>query len=137
MERIPYGIYSKELREEAVKLITEDGLNIAEVRDGQGLSGNPQRVLSGLAAPRFIPPLSPSAAWSGKHHPGSCRQDPHGATMGCVKVSGFSHFSVKDKRARKGRNPQTGETMVLAVRKVLLFRLTNVLKDQINGREKY
>jgi len=31
VERIPYGIYSKELREEAVKLVTEDGLSITEV----------------------------------------------------------------------------------------------------------
>ena len=42
MERIPYGIYSKELREEAVKLVTEDGLSMAEV--GRRLDIPPQTV---------------------------------------------------------------------------------------------
>jgi len=42
VERIPYGIYSKELREEAVKLVTEDGLNMAEV--GRRLDIPPQTV---------------------------------------------------------------------------------------------
>jgi len=42
VERIPYGIYSKELREEAVKLVTEDGLSMAEV--GRRLDIPPQTV---------------------------------------------------------------------------------------------
>ncbi len=48
MERIPYGIYSKELREEAVKLITEDGLSIAEV--GRRLQIPPQTVSNWVKA---------------------------------------------------------------------------------------
>lgn len=46
MERIPYGIYSKELREEAVKLVTEDGLSITEV--GRRLE-IPQQTVSNWA----------------------------------------------------------------------------------------
>jgi len=50
-----------------------------------------------------------------------------------VKISGLGNFVVKDKRARKGRNPQTGEEIQIAPRKVLNFRLSQVLKDEING----
>ena len=50
-----------------------------------------------------------------------------------MKLSGFGNFIVKEKRARRGRNPQTGEEVEIAARKVLLFRLSNVLKDEING----
>jgi transposase len=42
MERIPKGIYTKELREEAVKLVTEGGLKIPEV--GRRLSDSPLNV---------------------------------------------------------------------------------------------
>ena len=49
-----------------------------------------------------------------------------------VKISVFGNFSVKEKRARRGRNPQTGEEMEIVERKVLLFRLSQVLKDKIN-----
>jgi len=48
VERIPYGIYSKELREKAVKLITEDGLSIAEV--GRRLQIPPQTVSNWVKA---------------------------------------------------------------------------------------
>jgi integration host factor subunit alpha len=49
-----------------------------------------------------------------------------------VKISGFGKFIVKQKYARRGRNPQTGEKMEIKGRKVLLFRLSGVLKDKIN-----
>jgi integration host factor subunit alpha len=49
-----------------------------------------------------------------------------------VKISGLGNFLVKDKKARKGRNPQTGEEIEIAPRKVLSFRLSQVLKDEIN-----
>ncbi|MCX5815207.1 MAG: integration host factor subunit alpha [Proteobacteria bacterium] len=49
-----------------------------------------------------------------------------------VKISGFGKFVVKQKKARRGRNPQTGDEIVVAGRKVLLFRLSGVLKDKIN-----
>lgn len=48
MERIPYGIYSKELREEAVKLVTEGGLSIAEV--GRRLEIPPQTIRNWVKA---------------------------------------------------------------------------------------
>jgi len=50
-----------------------------------------------------------------------------------VKISGLGNFVVKDKRARKGRNPQTGEEIQIAPRRVLNFRLSQVLKDEINS----
>ncbi len=49
-----------------------------------------------------------------------------------VKISGLGKFTVKKKHARRGRNPQTGEKLELAARKVLVFRLSSVLKDVIN-----
>jgi integration host factor subunit alpha len=50
-----------------------------------------------------------------------------------VKISGLGNFVVKEKKARKGRNPQTGEEIQIASRRVLSFRLSQVLKDEING----
>ncbi len=49
-----------------------------------------------------------------------------------VKISGFGKFIVKQKGAREGRNPQTGEHIELVARKVLLFRLSHVLRDKMN-----
>lgn len=51
-----------------------------------------------------------------------------------VKVSGFGNFIVKTKRARRGRNPQTGSEIQIAQRKVLNFRLSQVFKDEINSK---
>jgi len=50
-----------------------------------------------------------------------------------VKISGLGNFVVKEKRARKGRNPQTGEEIQITPRRVLNFRLSQVLKDEINS----
>ena len=50
-----------------------------------------------------------------------------------VKISGLGNFVVRDKKARKGRNPQTGEEIEIAPRRVLNFRLSQVLKDDINN----
>ena len=49
-----------------------------------------------------------------------------------LKVSGFGNFEVKQKEARNGRNPQTGETMTITARRVLSFRPSTVLKKAIN-----
>jgi integration host factor subunit alpha len=49
-----------------------------------------------------------------------------------VMISGLGKFSVKQKRARRGRNPQTGAEIEIKERKVLLFRLSHGLKDGIN-----
>ena len=47
-------------------------------------------------------------------------------------ISGFGKFSVREKRARRGRNPQTKERMTLAARKVLVFKASGVLRKRIN-----
>src|SRR4030095_4386908 len=49
-----------------------------------------------------------------------------------VKVSGFGNFVVREKNARKGRNPQTGEEIVLEARRVLTFKPSLVLKNLLN-----
>jgi integration host factor subunit alpha len=49
-----------------------------------------------------------------------------------VLISGFGKFSVRNKRARRGRNPQTKERMILRERKVLVFKTSGILKDKIN-----
>jgi integration host factor subunit alpha len=49
-----------------------------------------------------------------------------------VKVSSFGSFSVRHKRARMGRNPKTGEEVPINPRRVLVFRPSHVLKEQIN-----
>ncbi|UCD32164.1 MAG: HU family DNA-binding protein, partial [Desulfobacterales bacterium] len=50
-----------------------------------------------------------------------------------VLISGFGKFSVKDKKERKGRNPATGEEMMLAPRKVVTFKCSGKLRDKINA----
>ena len=50
-----------------------------------------------------------------------------------VLVSGFGKFCVKEKAARKGRNPNTGEDMVLRKRRVVTFSCSKVLRDKLNG----
>jgi integration host factor subunit alpha len=49
-----------------------------------------------------------------------------------VKISGFGNFVVREKNARKGRNPQTGEEIRLAARRVLTFKPSLVLKTVLN-----
>ncbi len=51
-----------------------------------------------------------------------------------VLVSGFGKWSVKSKRARRGRNPQTGESIVLDARKVVTWKYSPVLKKAVNRR---
>jgi len=51
---------------------------------------------------------------------------------GHVKISGFGNFVVKQKSARKGRNPQTGDEITITPRKILTFKASQVLKVQIN-----
>ncbi len=47
-------------------------------------------------------------------------------------ISGFGKFCVKDKKERKGRNPSTGEELILAKRRVITFRCSGKLRDLIN-----
>ena len=49
-----------------------------------------------------------------------------------VKLSGFGSFAVRDKNARRGRNPQTGEEITISARRVLSFKPSNVLRKHIN-----
>ncbi len=49
-----------------------------------------------------------------------------------VLISGFGKFCIKEKNKRKGRNPVTGEDLMLAARKVVLFKCSGVLRDKIN-----
>ena len=46
-----------------------------------------------------------------------------------VKIAGFGKFDVRQKRSRRGRNPQTGEEIEIGARKVLTFRPSRILKD--------
>ena len=50
-----------------------------------------------------------------------------------VKISGFGNFVINAKRPRKGRNPQTGEEIVISGRRVLSFKPSPVLKKSINA----
>ncbi len=49
-----------------------------------------------------------------------------------VLLSGFGKFSVKDKNQRRGRNPQTGDPILLAPRKVVTFKCSGVLRERVN-----
>ena len=52
-----------------------------------------------------------------------------------IKISGFGNFIVRAKRSRTGRNPQTGEAIEIAPRRVLTFRPSQVLKQVLNKSE--
>jgi integration host factor subunit alpha len=52
-----------------------------------------------------------------------------------VLISGFGKFSVKGKRGRRGRNPHTGEELMLDARRVVTFKCSGVLRDKVNGKE--
>ncbi|MGD8836061.1 MAG: integration host factor subunit alpha [Desulfobacteraceae bacterium] len=49
-----------------------------------------------------------------------------------VLVSGFGKFCVKEKGRRRGRNPATGDDLMLAARKVVTFKCSGRLRDKIN-----
>jgi integration host factor subunit alpha len=51
-----------------------------------------------------------------------------------VLVSGFGRFCVKEKKERRGRNPATGEDLMLEPRKVVTFRCSGKLRDRVNGQ---
>ena len=50
-----------------------------------------------------------------------------------VLISGFGKFCVKEKSERRGRNPQTGEDLILEATRVVTFRCSGRLKDKVNG----
>jgi len=49
-----------------------------------------------------------------------------------VLISGFGKFCVKDKKERRGRNPQTARDMTLRARRVVTFKCSGVLRDRVN-----
>ncbi|SOH92372.1 integration host factor subunit alpha [Monaibacterium marinum] len=53
-----------------------------------------------------------------------------------VKISSFGTFSVRDKTARIGRNPKTGEEVPIDPRRVLTFRPSHLMKDRVDAGNK-
>ncbi|MFQ5355949.1 MAG: integration host factor subunit alpha [Mariprofundaceae bacterium] len=49
-----------------------------------------------------------------------------------VKISGFGHFALRDKNPRRGRNPKTGEEIMISARRVVTFSSSNLLVEQMN-----
>ena len=47
-------------------------------------------------------------------------------------ISGFGKFSVRQKKGRRGRNPQTNKDLILGPRKVLVFKSSSVLRKRLN-----
>ena len=52
-----------------------------------------------------------------------------------VMISGFGKFCVKKKHARLGRNPATGEDMLLAPKRVVTFQCSRILKEKLNRKK--
>ena len=52
-----------------------------------------------------------------------------------VLISGFGKFCIRDKKSRRGRNPQTGRDLRLDQRRVVTFRCSTSLKAKINGKD--
>jgi integration host factor subunit alpha len=50
-----------------------------------------------------------------------------------VLISGFGKFCVNEKKERRGRNPATGDDMMLAPRKVVTFKCSGKLREKLNG----
>ena len=50
-----------------------------------------------------------------------------------VLISGFGKFCVKNKRERRGRNPATGQDLILEKRKVVTFKCSGKLREKINS----
>ena len=50
-----------------------------------------------------------------------------------LKISGFGNFVVRTKAERIGRNPKTGDKIVISARRVLTFKPSQVLKNELNG----
>ncbi len=50
-----------------------------------------------------------------------------------VSISGFGKWKVRDKAARRGRNPQSGEEITITPRRVVTFSLSNVLRSKLSN----
>ncbi len=51
-----------------------------------------------------------------------------------VLISGFGKFCVHNKRKRRGRNPATGDDLILDARKTVTFKCSGKLRDRVNGK---
>jgi len=51
-----------------------------------------------------------------------------------IKIAGFGNFYVREKRERRGRNPQTGDDLMITPRKVLMFKPSPLLRKTLNGK---
>jgi integration host factor subunit alpha len=51
-----------------------------------------------------------------------------------VLISEFGKFCVRDKKKRRGRNPQTGDDLVLDARRVVVFKCSPALRGRVNGK---
>lgn len=51
-----------------------------------------------------------------------------------VLISGFGKFCVKEKAARKGRNPATGDELILDKRRVVTFKSSTILRNSVTGK---
>ncbi len=49
-----------------------------------------------------------------------------------IKIPGFGNFTVREKGARKGRNPKTGERMEISARRVVTFKPSPILRETLN-----
>ena len=52
-----------------------------------------------------------------------------------ILISGFGKFCVRNKKERRGRNPKTGNDMMLGSRRVVVFKWSVVLRDKISGKK--
>ena len=93
----------------AAKTLTRMDLSEAVCREG-GLSRNERAQLVG----RVLELMSDALVDGGQ-----------------VKISSFGTFSVRDKTARIGRNPKTGEEVPILPRRVLTFRPSHLMKDRV------
>ena len=55
------------------------------------------------------------------------------AAGGDVKITGFGGFEVKERAARTGRNPKTGEAVAIPASKYVAFSAGSTLKEKVNG----
>ena len=52
-----------------------------------------------------------------------------------IKISGFGNFVIRKKKARRGRNPQTGGDIEISSRRILTFKPSQVLKATLNRKD--
>ena len=51
-----------------------------------------------------------------------------------IEIRGFGSFQVKERKARKGRNPKTGEAVQIAAKRTPFFKVGKSLKEQVQGK---